>query len=87
MPAIPPPSTGSCPRDGAPGEIQWPTPKRLPVGPLMDYGYEGKLWLLSKITAPANAKAGERVTLQANGGLAGGASASAFPKNRRSASR
>ena len=48
------------------GEIQWPTPKRLPVGPLMDYGYEGKLWLLSKITAPANAKPGERVTLQAN---------------------
>jgi thiol:disulfide interchange protein DsbD len=35
--------------------IQWPRPKRLPVGPLVDYGYEGKLWLLSKITAPANA--------------------------------
>jgi len=35
--------------------IQWPRPKRLPVGPLMDYGYEGKLWLLSRITAPANA--------------------------------
>ena len=29
------------------GAIQWPRPKRLPVGPLMDYGYEGKLWLLS----------------------------------------
>ncbi len=35
--------------------IQWPRPKRLPVGPLMDYGYEGKLWLLTKLTAPANA--------------------------------
>lgn len=36
--------------------IQWPVPKRLPVGPLMDYGYEGKVWLLTKLTAPADAK-------------------------------
>ena len=28
------------------GAIQWPRPKRLPVGPLMDYGYEGTPWLL-----------------------------------------
>jgi thiol:disulfide interchange protein DsbD len=47
------------------GEIVWPYPKRLPVGPLMDYGYEGKLWLLSRITAPANAKPGTTVTLNA----------------------
>ncbi|MDB5739753.1 MAG: thiol:disulfide interchange protein [Alphaproteobacteria bacterium] len=36
--------------------IQWPRPKRVPVGPLMDYGYEGKLWLLTRLTAPADAK-------------------------------
>ena len=36
--------------------IQWPRPRRVPVGPLMDYGYEGKLWLLSRLTAPADAK-------------------------------
>src|SRR3954468_14618423 len=35
--------------------IQWPRPKRLPVGPLMDYGYEGMPWLLTKLTAPADA--------------------------------
>ena len=23
------------------GKMQFPTPKRLPLGPLMDYGYEG----------------------------------------------
>ena len=46
--------------------IQWPRPMRVPVGPLMDYGYEGKLWLLSKITAPADAKAGETVTIKAS---------------------
>ena len=26
--------------------IEWPYPKRLPTGPLMDYGYEGRVWLL-----------------------------------------
>ena len=31
-------------------------PKRLPVGPLMDYGYEGTPWLLTTLTAPADAK-------------------------------
>ena len=36
--------------------IQWPRPKRLPVGPLMDYGYEGTPWFLVKLTAPADAK-------------------------------
>ena len=38
------------------GAIQWPRPKRLPVGPLMDYGYEGAPWLLTTLTAPADAK-------------------------------
>jgi thiol:disulfide interchange protein DsbD len=47
------------------GEIQWPRPKRLPVGPLMDYGYEGKLWLLTPLRAPANARPGDSVKLDA----------------------
>jgi thiol:disulfide interchange protein DsbD len=55
----------TLPQDWSAGAIEWPTPKRLPVGPLMDYGYEGKLWLLQKITVPADAKAGETVTLKA----------------------
>lgn len=38
------------------GPVQWPRPKRLPVGPLMDYGYEGTPWLLTTLTAPADAK-------------------------------
>lgn len=40
------------------GAIQWPYPVRLPVGPLMDYGYEGKVWLLVDLTAPADAPTG-----------------------------
>lgn len=45
--------------------IQWPRPKRLPVGPLMDYGYEGKVWLLNKLTVPADARPGDTVTIKA----------------------
>ena len=48
------------------GDIQWPRPKRLPVGPLMDYGYEGTLWLPVAMTAPAAAKPGDTVTLRAH---------------------
>jgi len=47
--------------------IEWPYPRRLPVGPLMNYGYEGKIWLLTKVTAPSNAKPGDVVTLKATG--------------------
>jgi thiol:disulfide interchange protein DsbD len=47
------------------GAIQWPYPQRLPVGPLMNYGYEGKVWLLTSVTAPANAAPG-LVTLKAD---------------------
>ena len=32
------------------GEIAWPTPKKLPVGPLVNYGYEGKLLLPVPVT-------------------------------------
>lgn len=38
------------------GPIQWPYPIRVPTGPIMDYGYEGKVWLLVDVTAPADAK-------------------------------
>ncbi len=46
------------------GPIEWPYPQRLPAGPLMNYGYEGKPWLLMRLTAPANAKPGDTVTLK-----------------------
>ncbi|MCR5877760.1 thiol:disulfide interchange protein [Phenylobacterium sp. J367] len=45
------------------GEFVWPTPKRLPVGPLVNYGYEGEVLLPFTVTAPANARPGETVTL------------------------
>jgi thiol:disulfide interchange protein DsbD len=35
------------------GEIDWPTPKRLPIGPLMNFGYEDTLLLPVALTVPA----------------------------------
>jgi len=46
-------------------EFTWPTPHRLPVGPLVNYGYENEVLLPMDLTAPAAAKAGETVTLTA----------------------
>jgi len=55
----------TLPRGWRAGPIAWPYPKRLPVPPFMNYGYEGKLWLLSNLTVPADAKRGSDVALAA----------------------
>ena len=47
------------------GDIVWPTPKRLPVGPIMNYGYEGRVVLAAPIEVPAGAKPGSHETLGA----------------------
>ena len=56
----------TLPPGWAAGPIHWPYPKRIPTGPLMDYGYEGAPWLLVDITAPATAAPGQMVTLKAD---------------------
>lgn len=45
--------------------IKWPYPQREPVGPLMDYGYEGKVWLLVDLHAPPDAKPDDVAKLSA----------------------
>jgi len=47
-------------------DIAWPYPERLPIGPLMNYGYENEVALLFQITAPADAAPGDLVTLPAD---------------------
>ena len=47
----------------AAGEIQWPTPHRLPIGPLMNFGYEGQLLLPVAVQVPAG-HAGDSLTIQ-----------------------
>ncbi|QJR16770.1 protein-disulfide reductase DsbD family protein [Usitatibacter palustris] len=40
------------------GPIQWPYPKNLPIGHLLNYGYEEEVVLLVELTPPASAKPG-----------------------------
>lgn len=47
------------------GEFTWPAPRRIVVGPLVNYGYEGEVLLPMTLTAPANARPGQTVQLQA----------------------
>lgn len=42
------------------GPIQWPTPSIQAIGPIVNYGYEGKPALLVDVTVPADAKPGAR---------------------------
>jgi thiol:disulfide interchange protein DsbD len=46
-------------------DIVWPYPQRLPVGPLMNYGYKGDVSLLTRITAPVDLSPGQLVALRA----------------------
>ncbi len=46
-------------------EIQWPTPMRLPVGPLANFGFEGDLLLPMVLTPPAGLTPGSEVRLEA----------------------
>lgn len=34
------------------GPLVWPAPERIPVGPLVNYGYQGEILLLAEITPP-----------------------------------
>ncbi|MFG6467455.1 protein-disulfide reductase DsbD family protein [Roseateles sp. BYS87W] len=40
--------------------IQWPTPSIQAIGPIVNYGYEGRPALLMDLTVPADAKPGSR---------------------------
>ncbi|MCP5286610.1 MAG: thioredoxin family protein [Burkholderiaceae bacterium] len=39
------------------GDVQWPTPKKLPLGPLVNFGYEDVLLLPVNVQLPADFKA------------------------------
>jgi thiol:disulfide interchange protein DsbD len=44
--------TWDLPAGAQAGEIEWPTPSKLPLGPLMNFGYEGRLLLPVPVTLP-----------------------------------
>jgi thiol:disulfide interchange protein DsbD len=47
------------------GPILWPAPQALPVGPLLNYGYEGEVLLLTDIATASDAGRDSTVTLAA----------------------
>ncbi len=47
------------------GPLQWPAPKKIVEGPLVDYGYEGEVFLLTKIEPPQGLPLGQTQTLKA----------------------
>jgi thiol:disulfide interchange protein DsbD len=48
------------------GDWVWPAPQRLPLGPLMNYGYTGQVLLPVALNVPASAKPGASQTLKAD---------------------
>ena len=55
----PPAIKWTLPNGFTAGPLQFPPPQRLPLGPLMDYGYEDQVAFPITVTAPANAKPGK----------------------------
>jgi len=47
------------------GPIQWPYPEEIRLPPLVSYGYEGEIFLLTRIVPPAGLKPGDKVDIQA----------------------
>ena len=48
------------------GEIRWPVPTRFATGPVVDYGYEGRVLLAVPLQVPASFKAGAPAPIAAD---------------------
>jgi thiol:disulfide interchange protein DsbD len=57
--------TWNLPTGFAAGEVRWPAPKTLPLGPLTNYGYEGRVLHLVSIATPASWPTGKPAKLAA----------------------
>jgi thiol:disulfide interchange protein DsbD len=57
--------TWSLPPGFIADDIAWPVPEKLPVGPVMSFGFAGEVVLPVRITPPPELQAGERVELRA----------------------
>jgi thiol:disulfide interchange protein/DsbC/DsbD-like thiol-disulfide interchange protein len=55
----------TLPAGVAAGPLQWPAPRALPTGPLVNYGYEGEVLLSTQLTIPADAVPGRTLALAA----------------------
>ena len=56
----------TLPKGWTVGDTVWPAPARLPLGPLMNYGYVGQVLLPIALNVPASAQPGTSQTLSAD---------------------
>ena len=49
----------------AAGPIEWPVPRRLAIGPLMNFGHEGELLLPVQVSVPADVAPGQTLSIRA----------------------
>lgn len=62
---IPTEITWTLPAGWKADTITWPAPKRFPIGPLVNFGYDDQVHLLVPLTVPADAPVGGSVRLTA----------------------
>ena len=55
----------TLPAGASAGEILWPAPKRIMIGPVANYGYEDDVTLLTLIKLPESRRAGDTCTIKA----------------------
>ncbi len=60
----PPTVDWALPEGWKAGPLVFPQPERIPVGPLMSYGYTNEVVLLTRLTAPATLPTGAPVSLR-----------------------
>ena len=58
--------TWKLPQGFAAGDLEWPAPSLIRVGPVASFGYEGEAILLARITPPRDVKSGTTVSLAAD---------------------
>jgi thiol:disulfide interchange protein/DsbC/DsbD-like thiol-disulfide interchange protein len=61
----PPEMTLALPEGAAATPIAFPTPKRIPYGPLVNFGYEGEVLFPATVTPPATLRPGDRFVVEA----------------------
>lgn len=62
----PPRAQWNLPEGFQVGEVHWPVPIRLVTGPVIDYGYEGRVLLAVPLEVPADLQTGAPVTIAAD---------------------
>ncbi|KQT19569.1 thiol:disulfide interchange protein [Methylobacterium sp. Leaf399] len=60
---LPPEMAWTLPQGFSAGAIDWPTPSRIPVAHLVNFGFENEVVLLATVTPPADLAPGKPVTL------------------------